>query len=926
LPVSDHSAASPPDATLASPISTPLLAALHERYEIVRETGRGGSAIVYLARDLKHERLVALKTLSPDVGPVAGERFLREIQVAAGMQHPHILPMYDSGVADGRMYFVMPFVDGGSLRQRLDAEVRLPILDALGVAHDIALAIAFAHDEGVIHRDIKPENILFYHGHACLADFGVARVMEALDTRVTAHGMIVGTPAYMSPEQLTDGGFDGRSDVYSLACVLYEMIAGVHAFSGSTPRELLRQRLRTAPPALSTYRDDVPPCVDALMTQALAASPDQRYPDARAFAESVEAAQREILSPTKRTFATKRALESMPRSPIAWAGSIALLIALGGLAASPIRSAVRNYSNRPEISAKDAKEAYAKGKSALERWDLAIAEQELTRAVAANPRMADAQLKLAQTLELERRVDSDQFRLAAARLSTLQRQLHGRDSLLAAGAIALAGRAYPRACETFSKMRAADSLDALAWYGLGDCMSMDSAVVKDPKSPSGWSFRTSWNAAAQAYMRAIVIDPGMHRAMSYSVLSALVPTTPTKIRQGRQVDSAATYMLAYIGLLNDTIAYVPVLPSAMATMVAPLTLPDALRRNRDVLVAFGHQWTTAQPSNPDAFEALSAGLEVRGELGDDDEGAVGALHRAESLAQSPNVLARLRATEVRLRVKRGQFESARVLADSLLAELPAEPWSTIDADRLVGLAALTGRVGLTARLRDRSTSGAEGAEAGIAPALMSVADRLFARAAAGVCDDSLLTLRAEIDRLLDSYSQPTKRDEMRRSLVERPMLLAFPCLGTRAIEKTASRVTLARAQRAAAGGDRRTAMILLDSLAGARLATRPGDVSLAFTVQEAWLRSSLGDLPAAARQLDLVLDALPTLGMFAVREEQQSAAIGRALTLRSELAAKMGDVVQRRQRARQALALWQHADASMAPTLDRLRALASAAR
>ncbi len=421
------------------------MTALHERYEIVRETGRGASAIVYLARDLKHDRLVALKMLSPDVSHTAGERFLREIQLAAGMQHPHILPMYDSGVADGRLYFVMPFVDGGSLRQRLEAEPQLPVADALRVAHDISLALQFAHDQGVIHRDVKPENIMFYHGHACLADFGVARAMEELDTRVTAHGMIVGTPAYMSPEQLTDGGFDGRSDVYSLACVLYETIAGVHAFSGSTPRELLRQRLRTPPPPLLTHRTDVPKCVEDIMTRALAASPDARYADSREFGEAIERAQLEMTKPQRRS-SGGRVLESMPRSPIAWAGSLALLVALGGLAATPIRNAVKNYSAHGiEGNMRIAKNSFAAGKAAFERWDLATAEQELTRAVTANPKMAEAQLKLAQTLELERRVDSDQFKLAAARLSTVRGSLHGRDSLLANAMIAMATRKYPAA-------------------------------------------------------------------------------------------------------------------------------------------------------------------------------------------------------------------------------------------------------------------------------------------------------------------------------------------------------------------------------------------------------------------------------------------------------------------------------------------------
>ena len=253
------------DATVESSAIPPgLIEALSDRYLIVRETGRGASATVYLARDIKHDRLVALKTLTSGIGTRAGERFLREIQVAAGMQHPHILPMYDSGIADGRLYFVMPFVDGGSLRDRLDVEPQIPIEEALRVAHEISIALAFAHDQGIVHRDIKPDNILFYHGHACLADFGVARVMEQIDVRLTAHGMIVGTPAYMSPEQLSDGGFDGRSDVYSLACVLYEMIGGVHAFAGSTPAELLRKRLRTTPEPLHALRADVPPYIDDL--------------------------------------------------------------------------------------------------------------------------------------------------------------------------------------------------------------------------------------------------------------------------------------------------------------------------------------------------------------------------------------------------------------------------------------------------------------------------------------------------------------------------------------------------------------------------------------------------------------------------------------------------------------------------------------
>ena len=899
-------------------ITAPLAAALAERYEIVRETGRGASAIVFLARDLKHERLVALKTLNPDVGPVAGDRFLREIQVAAGMQHPHILPMYDSGVADGRLYFVMPFVDGGSLRQRLDAEPQLPIGDALQCTHDIALALAFAHDQGVVHRDIKPENILFYHGHACLADFGVARVMQEIDVRVTGHGMVVGTPAYMSPEQLTDGGFDGRSDVYSLACVLYEMIAGVHAFSGSTPRELLEQRLRTVPEPLHRHRPDVPQFVDDLLLRALARSPLDRFPDARAFADAIEFAQRDLATP-RRVSGPRRAIESVPRHPMAWAGSVAIVLAAGALAATPIRTAMRN---RGLPGTGSARAAYSAGLDALAKWDLAAAERHLTAATTTDPRFAEAQLRLAQTLELERRVDSDGYRLAAARLAPLRNTLHGRDSLLAAATLALAARAYPQACGAFQRMRAADSLDAMAWYGLGDCLALDSLVLTDAGSPSRLRFRTGWHTAAHAYMRAATIEPLAHRALSFALLSTLLPTTPIRVRIGRNDASPPTFYAAHPSLIADTVAYVPFTLAEIAAAtprVQASTEPDALDRNRAALVDFGRAWVTAAPNNADAYEALAAGLEARGELA--DAGAM--VRRARTLAETPAHQLRLASTEVRIDLKRGDLVAARTRADSLLLAPSNRAPAPADAEWLAGLAALTGRGQRAAELR--AIAHRDDAARDAVPAQVeSVADQLFMRAALGVCDDSLAALRGAVDALLDSYSPPARRAAARQAALGRAMALAFPCLHGRALDGLTPSLALDRAERAMANGNASRARAILDSAQLARAGMRPGDVALDFTVQEAWLRAAIGDTAAAIRQLDLVLNALPTLGPFAAHEEAQAAAMGRALALRAELAAAQHDTAQRRRRASEVLALWQHADASLAPIQARMRALAAA--
>jgi serine/threonine-protein kinase len=214
-----------------------LAAALADRYRIERELGAGGMATVYLAQDLKHDRKVALKLLKPELAAVLGaERFVAEIRTTAQLQHPHILPLHDSGQADGFLYYVMPYVEGETLRDRLNRERQLPVSDAVRIATEVAGALDYAHQHGIVHRDIKPENVLLSSGHAVVADFGIARAVGAAGgEQLTATGMAIGTPAYMSPEQSAGmSDVDGRSDTYALASVLYEMLAGEPPFTGQT--------------------------------------------------------------------------------------------------------------------------------------------------------------------------------------------------------------------------------------------------------------------------------------------------------------------------------------------------------------------------------------------------------------------------------------------------------------------------------------------------------------------------------------------------------------------------------------------------------------------------------------------------------------------------------------------------------------------
>jgi len=268
----------------------PLNAALVGRYRIEHELGKGGMATVYMAEDLKHRRHVALKVLRPELAAALGaERFLREIETTANLRHPHVLPLYDSGAAGGFLYYVMPVVEGESLRERLDREKQLPVDDALAIAREVADALGHAHAHGIVHRDVKPENILLDAGHAVLTDFGIARaVREVGDDRLTHTGVSIGTPAYMSPEQAAgDEEVDRRSDLYSLGCVLYELLAGQPPFTGPTAEAVSRQHLIAEPAPITNLRPAVPRGVVEALTRALAKNPADRFDTAAGFAEAL---------------------------------------------------------------------------------------------------------------------------------------------------------------------------------------------------------------------------------------------------------------------------------------------------------------------------------------------------------------------------------------------------------------------------------------------------------------------------------------------------------------------------------------------------------------------------------------------------------------------------------------------------------------
>ena len=351
-----------------------LETALAGRYALQRELGRGAQATVYLARDIRHERLVALKVLRPELAALLGaERFLREIKLTARLQHPHILPLYDSGEADGALYYVMPRVSGESLRARLAREGQLGIDEAVRIARKVGEALDYAHRQGIVHRDIKPENVLLDEdGHALVADFGIARaIAHATDARTTGTGIALGTPAYMSPEQASgERELDGRSDVYSLGCVLYEMLSGRPPFTGPTVQATIAKRFAGPPASVRMLRPAVPPHIDAVIARALATAPADRFHTAREFSDALAPRTGSVAAAASDSPAAGRVARRPHLLPLVLVGLVGLLL-LGGVLAR-----VRSRSAATSAVAESTTVTTSAASSLLDPWRVTVATFE----------------------------------------------------------------------------------------------------------------------------------------------------------------------------------------------------------------------------------------------------------------------------------------------------------------------------------------------------------------------------------------------------------------------------------------------------------------------------------------------------------------------------------------------------------------------
>ena len=1081
----------------------PLRDVLRRRYEFEREIGQGAFATVYLARDLKHERKVAIKVLHADPSSETGElRFIREIRLLARLQHPNILPLHDSGHVETLLYYVMPYVAGETLRDRINRERQLPVETACNIARDIADALAYAHGEGIIHRDIKPENVLLSAGHPILADFGIARVIDLAGVRqVTQTGMgSPGTPAYMSPEQLMgDKALDGRSDTYSLGCVLFEMLTGRPPFAG---KEGFVKRFTEDPPSPSEFRPGLPQWMNNAVTTALARSAADRFPTAQEFVGALThtadpappphapadnlipsgmpirerdttpnldethfrpvTARRSVVerlglgnagavsgvrrlsrkhvglvlgavalvgsaalalkvAPTRMPsvfgsataldtarfvvipFAATgnagkddatRATEGIYDALTKWNGlplvtdtRVAQAVAESGKTpaterdalrlaremragklvwgsitdAKPARVRVHLYdvstgetkddfylsdigddskknadaatrllgANRPRAASGGdgfthsypAWSAYGRGHLALQQWNLIEAEREFREAIAADADFTPARVWLTQILAWRVPATSAEWRDESARAAAGADHLASREHMLATALSALAAYKYPDACNAYEDMVRSDGKDFVGLFGTGLCRELDSVVVPSPASPSKWRFRSSFGAAANAYMRAVGIDPGGHSILSFERLHQLLPTASTQVRWGTAANQRP--FAAFPSLSGDTVAFIPYTVDKFATLSDRSTLAlryAALEHDSEVLLSFATDWTQRSPENADAFEALAEILESRGDVSGGGSGrisALGAIHRARSLAQTPEQKIRVRAREVSIHFKRSEFALSRSLADSVLRE--ATDNDDANLPLLSGLASLTGKIDKTTELVLQVGSFMPPSNVSIPTQVMRPAAAFFTAAAFGACGPYLQQTEAQLDRAIESNVSEENRERLKSDLKERPVTLMAACDGARSLHFRGTEDLVMRMQQDLARGDLRSLRSRLAQISEQLKMQRPADLSLDYVYELARLRAGAGDTTQAIAQLDAALEALPSLSTRWIWDVPTASAAVRAMALRADLATARHDTRTAKRWAGAVAALWANADPPLQPLVTRMR-------
>ena len=883
-----------------------------DRYKVEREIGRGGMATVYLCTDSHSGESVAVKLLRPELGSaVVMERFLREIAFASELDHPQIPKVLGSGILDGVPFYVMTYIDGESLRARLDREKQLPIDEAIHIAQQISQPTAYAHSRGIIHRDIKPANVLISGNSVYVLDFGVARaIMASADPGLTSTGMVVGTPAYMSPEQaLADAALDARSDVYSLGCVTYEMIAGIPPFVGATAQAVMSRRFVSPPPPLRESRDSISPEIEAAVMKALARAPADRWQRVDEFANA--------LGSVDRTPTTSRqpAVVDPKRN-----NTRVLLLVIALIAALSIAAFAWSRS-RDKVGV---------ARRAIADWNFGKAESSLREAVKEHPANPAAQLWLGQTLLL-RGASREQWGPYILRASDRRNDLTPDDRARVAALSTVAMTDAPD-CTALASLATSDGAAQPEFTGVlayADCMRDDEVVIPDSNSPSGYRFRHSYHAVEDLYSGLMLRNAGNPAAYReiFPRIEKVVVVSKHSLRRGT-LRGGEIQFRAWPSLVNDTIAYVPYpieVLSANAKAGSP-NVDDVLQRNIARLGALSAEWVRASPADPAAHESRARILEASGELDGASNSAVAEIilaRRAKRQSHETNgdkYLRDVRAgtTHVRLLVKLHRFKEARAIADSTLgiptlSSLDEDGQEDVDA-MIISLAALTGRARRIIDTERKHSADfevrlASGAVRTLPPEVGADALKIGTYAAFGTPRDSITAITARITTKVEALFPASEVSNVRMSILRRPLSLAAPEIGPRpAAELGESRDLFARALRALARNDRQSARQLSDSIDALHSGNAPSEITMDVVLEDAWLKSAIGETAGAIAILDRALGGLskaaPSLVGSSGLPAELPASLVRAMLLRARLADQRGDRETSARWSQAALALW----------------------
>lgn len=984
-----------------------------DRYAIERELGHGATATVYLARDLKFaDKFVAIKVLSEHFAlPVPRERFLREIATTAKLNHPHIVTLMESGTTRGtlrRPFYVMRFIDGDLLRDVI-ARGPLPVDAALRITRQVAGALGHAHRHGVIHRDIKPGNIMIEDGHTWVTDFGIARAMAATDGQtVTSTGVTIGTPAYMSPEQaMGRGDLDARSDIYSLGCVLYEMLAGRMPFDGPDVQVILNKHLAEPLPPLRQFRSDLPERVEQLLEIALAKRREDRFATAVDFAEALSLEGAGALTPTRTQPVPGERRKSIwwkPRTVVAVGAMILLGVSAvaawaltrptlkpdrflvipgweygegvspsinagrllqdqlnrwkgitvmapfdsravrrpvaaarqveaawyirGGVSrvADSLRVRAQLYATRGDSLVRErsvnlpvsmtgadsalshladqllfddsvwtanggragtrsvvARRAFARGLAAVHRWSLAEADDAFLRATDADASYAQALMWIAQVRFWNGQPTSD-WQSFATRAAAGRPRLSARDARICDALQQFGDGDYEQGWRRFGRLAAEMPYDFAVWYGLGTALNRDAVVRRDPASPSGWSFRSSYYRATKAYERAFQLWPSLHRALSgssFNAVTRLLKSSGSTLREGYAVPDSSQFG-AYPEWRGDTLAFVPY--SYPDSLKVPRTFRLAIQKERELFNEIARGWVASSPNSGSALQALATSLSLLS-----NPAALDTLRRARGLApDAADERLRLAVEEVWMRVKfavpfdEEGVRAAKRLADSLVRYAPR----SADPGLLASVAMLTGRANLAAELM---RTPAVATEWGVPGPLVKTALPLTVFAALGGPIDSIRRLEGAVNRAIRMLSAAAQEQE-RANWTARPAALAFPVYTFDNLPGlTGPHLPVLAAQYALRAGDSARARSILVSIRDARRFAAPFDLTLDALYPEAWVLLQLRDREGAVGWIDSTLRALPATGPQTFFDPANAGALLRAMMLRAELAEDLGD-------------------------------------